>query len=259
MSFVGTQFEYNGISSDTMGVMLVSINTGFLQRNFGLQKTINREKLRHKDLSIHYNSEKQTYPIPITICKINGHEPWTDDEWMQVSQWLFPDDQFHEFISEDHQDLIYMLQFTKGSFSDNYNNEGYIELESEMQYPYLLSQLMLSEYDLTDNNTTTIIEIENRANAVDYYYPIIQFETQDITNLKIKNLTVGGEETIFNNLTANEILSVDNENQQIESSTGDERVSNFNFVFTRLTFGINRLEVTGKGVLKIRCQFPIML
>jgi hypothetical protein len=88
---------------------------------------------------------------------------------------------------------------------------------------------------------------------------MFQFETSTNTSLKIKNLTVSGEETIFNNLQTTEILCVDNENQKIESSTGQERISNFNFVFLRLSKGINRLQITGKGYLQFRCQFPVML
>jgi hypothetical protein len=262
MSFIGTNFEFNNQNSSDFGISLVHIETDFLKNNFGVQKTINSEKIRYKDMPILYNVERNSYTISITIAKINPNDmTWSLEDRLAISQWLFVDDnQFHDFVSEDYPDLVFSLQFISGNFNDNYLNQGYVELEAQTQYPYLHTRPSILEYDLTDNTTTTIIEIENPSNIIDYYYPIFEFTVSNGTTLKIKNLTVGGEETIFNNnLTINEVLSVDNANQRIISNTGDERISDFNFVFLRLIKGINRLEITGQGTLLLKTCFPIMI
>jgi hypothetical protein len=260
--FVGTKFKFNNQSSEEFGVSLVRIDSGMLNRPLGLKRTINKEKIRYKDTPFYFGSDKETYQIDITIAKINyGDTVWTQEDRLSISRWLFTsDNQFHEFESEDNPEILYFLQFIDAEYNHNYNDEGYLVLKAEMKFPYPLTRPTYINYDLSDNTTTTIIEIENRSNVVEYYYPLIEIELKgDSTSFKIKNLSANGEETIFNNLTQNEILNVDNENQQIISSTGNERVSNFNFIFTRLNYGLNRLEITGKCNLTFKCSFPVML
>jgi hypothetical protein len=185
---------------------------------------------------------------------------WTEEERMKIAQWLFtPDNQFHNFVSEDYN-LVFSLQFTDGQNFDNYNNQGYVTFQAEMQHPYPFTIPAEQFEDLSDNDATTIIEVENKSNVVEYYNPLIQFELVGDTNtFKIKNLTVSGEETIFTNLTPLDTVNVDCLTQRIESVSGNNYIDNFNFVFPRLVYGVNRLEITGKCYLTIKTSFPIII
>lgn len=261
MSFIETKFTYNGQSSEDFDVALVQIDTGMLQRTFGIKRSINKEKIKNRDVPYYYGSEKETYTIPITIAKISGKTKWTYEERVKIARWLFPgDDQFHEFTTEEYPQLIFYFQFTEAENFDNYNNEGYITLQAEMSSPYAYSPILTEYYDLSDNQTSTIIEVENMSNVVDYYYPYIQFTLgTNTTSFKIKNHSVMGEVFEFTNLTQGETITVDNANHQIISSTDNERISDFNFGFLRLSYGINRLEIFGKCTLEIKKQFPMMI
>jgi phage-related protein len=57
-----------------------------------------------------------------------------------------------------------------------------------------------------------------------------------------------------------ETITVDNKNQIITSSRGDDfsriRFNNFNLNWARLVRGMNNLQITGNGVLKMTCSFP---
>ena len=262
MSFINTRFEFNGQSSDDFGISLVHIETDMLKRNFGIQRTINSEKIRYRDTPIYFNTERVTYPISITIAKINPDDTvWSLEDRLAITQWLIPNDnQYHDFISEDHPDLLFSLQFTKGEFSDDYNNRGFVTLEAQMQHPYVHTLPAELDFDLSDNTTTTIIEVDNMSNVVEFYKPMIQFQlVGDTTTFKIKNLTVAGEESTFQNLTLLDAINVDSATQRIESQSGNSYLNNFNFKFPRLIYGTNRLEITGKCYLTIKTSFPIML
>lgn len=262
MPFIGTQFKFNGKNSSDFGISLVRIDSGLLTRPFAIKRTINKEKIKYKDTPYYFGSEKETSQIQITIAKIDyGNTVWSIEDRQDISRWLFTsDDQFHEFESEDNPDILYYIQFVDAEFSDNFSNEGYVTLTAEMKHPYPMTRPSYITYDLSDNETTTIIEVENRSNVVEYYKPIMEIELQGDTNtFKAKNLSIMGEETIFQNLTQGETLCVDNENEEILSSTGNERITNFNFIFTKLCYGINRIEITGKCILTFKCSFPIMI
>jgi phage-related protein len=258
LSFINTDFSFNGTWASDMGVSLISIDRGWLKRKFGVKKSINKEKIRDRDIPIYYNSEKQTDTISITIAKINiGDTVYEQEEWEQIAQWLFAEG-YHEFISEDYPDRILYLQFIEGEFNDNWKNEGYIELQADSLFPYYLTPVQTRTFDLSSNNSSSVVKYYNPSNVDRFYKPLIKIETMSKT-IKIKNIDINNEETIFSDLTIGEIITIDSETLQIQSDTGNERISNFNFVYPRLTQGLNRLEITGKCKITITSQFPIIM
>jgi hypothetical protein len=261
LSFTGTKFNFSGRSSDEFGISLVSMDT-MIKRPFGMKRTINKEKIRHRDTPYYFESDKETYSLNIVISKIDDNNTvWTQEDKLNISRWLFTSDgQYHEFESEDNSNVLYFLQFTDSTLNSTRTDEAFIELTAEMKFPFAVTIPTYQTFDLSDNTTTTIIEIENKSNAVEYYNPLIECELKgDSTGFKIKNLSFNGEEMSFTNLNQNEILCIDTENQQILSNTGNQRIDKFNFVFTKLVYGINRLEITGKCILTFKCSFPIMV
>jgi phage-related protein len=163
-------------------------------------------------------------------------------------------------LRPDFPNRIFYLQFVKGDFNENYNMEGYLELEAEMLFPFTLTPIQQRPFDLSTNNTSTTVKYFNPSNVDKYYKPLIKIELiGNTTQVRIKNLNVNNEEMILSNLTVGETITIDSETQQIESSTGNERISHFNFVYPRLIQGINKLEITGRCKITIISQFPMMI
>lgn len=139
-------------------------------------------------------------------------------------------------------------------------NKGYMEVTFKTSSPYAWTPIYVDEFNLSDNNTTKIIEMENISNVVKTYSPKIEIQLLNgATGVTLKNLSNGGKEFKFEGLYPNERVSIDNENHFILS---DKPFSNpfakFNGNFLELVYGVNQIEVTGKCKIWTKMQFPIL-
>jgi Phage-related protein len=104
----------------------------------------------------------------------------------------------------------------------------------------------------------------NDSGNMDYLRPIIEITPTNITqNFSITNNSDNGRVFQFNFVSpfpnGSEIITVDNQNQIITSSLGNDfsrrRFTQFNMNFLRFIRGANHLRITGNGNLKIRYVF----
>jgi hypothetical protein len=260
MSFVQTGFSWNSKSNEEVGVMLVHEDSSSIKQAFGITSKQVREKIRYRDIPVSYGVEKETSTMPISITKIDGSE-FTYEDRVELARFFRPDNNFHEFWSYDYGDRhIFYLYFNSGSFENFFSDKGIITLEAEMLAPYAFSPVSHEVYDLFNNTTSTIIEVENKSNVIEFYYPKIEFTLLDTaTSFKIINHTNGGQVFEFTGLQTGETVSIDNLARRIKSSTGLPRLSDFNKNWFNLWYGVNTIEVFGKCILEIKSQFPMMI
>ena len=115
--------------------------------------------------------------------------------------------------------------------------QGYITLTMECNSPYAYSPSYIYTWDYS-NCKSNIIEIENLSNVKKYYYPEIEIEMVDDTNVEIKNLSNAGEVFKIGILKQGEIIYIDNNMQRIESNLSNTyRLGNFNKNWLRLVKG----------------------
>lgn len=126
-------------------------------------------------------------------------------------------------------------------------------VECDSPYAYLPPQSF--EYNI---DGTARIRFFNDSGHNGYYMPKLEI-SPTTRNFKIKNITDGNREFAFTNIpTSVSTIDVDNEYEII--SFRDEEINPylyFNYKFLRLVRGVNELQITGKGKLKILCEFPV--
>lgn len=247
-----------------MGVILVREGNSVKQQ-FLVSSDLITEKTKYRDVPFVYGIDRKVKSFPITIAKVDENNDiveLTYDDRVDISRWLCPDDNFHEFITEDFPEVVAYVYFNQGEFNNISLNKGYITLNATLNAPYVFSPMTYSEWDLSDNTTSTFIDLANKSNILSHYTPnVLEFTLVGTnTNFKLINHSNGGKVFEFTGLTPLETVSI-NSNQHILSSTGNERITNFNFGFDaiELVYGINRIEVFGKCILKIKQQFPMTI
>lgn len=263
MGFISSNFTYNNISSQEMGVILIRDDeSGSTTQIFSPTKTLFKDKSRHSDNISYYGAEKQTLTISLKIVKTDIESEFSYEDRLNIMEWLCPDDEFHEFTSEDFQDLVFSFQFNKSSFQSFVVGAGILTIEGESNLPYAMSEVIYTEIDLSTNTTSQHIQLMNNSNIYKSYTPqTIEFSlVGSQTSFKIINRSNGDRVFEFTGLTALETVSV-NSKKQIISSTGNERISKFNFGFNAivLTERVNDIEVFGKCILRIVQQFPMQI
>lgn len=260
-------FIFDGVKSIDMGIYLIRVSSGMIQSPFFGGLSIEEERAKNKIVPYHYGVSKE--PIEFTILISPIEKEWTPQLRNKVGRWLIQD-KYKPFQTGDDMGKIYYAICTEAPNFELAMNLGYLELTFRTNSPYAWTMPYIESFNLLNNNTTTIIEIENKSNVLSYFYPKMEISLLQLngnaTNtkqIKIKNLSDGGREFILginNDLVGNEVIGIDNENGIIK--TGNQIHNNvftkFNRKWLRFVYGVNRLEVTGKCQLSIKNQFPIL-
>lgn len=260
-------FIFDGVKSSDMGIHLIRMESGMIPSPFFGGLNIEDERVKNKIVPYHYGVSKE--PIEFTIQVSPLEREWTPQLRNKVGRWLVQD-RYKPFQTADDMGKIYYAICTEAPNFELASNRGYLELTFKTNSPYVWTIPYIESFNLLNNNTTTIIEIENNSNVLEYFYPKMEISLLQLngsaTNtkqVKIKNLSDGGREFILgikNNLVGNEVIGIDCENEIIKTANPihSNVFSKFNRNWLRLVYGVNRLEVTGKCQLGFKSQFPIL-
>ena len=91
-----------------------------------------------------------------------------------------------------------------------------------------------------------------------YYYPEIEIEMPTGGDFSIINDTDGGRISGFSSVPESVTkIHVDNDHCLITNNQDLNIYPYFNMKFFRLKRGYNNLRVTGNGVLRLICEFPV--
>ena len=134
--------------------------------------------------------------------------------------------------------------------------QGYVDIVMENIDAYTYSPIYETEiydYTLNTSNGTELLLI-NYGDTI--CLPTIYVQIISGNSFSIINYSNGGQELKFNDLVVNEELTIDCENEEIETDLPlTYRYDNHNGVFLELIRGNNYLKVFGNIKLKFKMQF----
>ncbi len=255
---INTTFMFDGQKSTDYGLHNVTIDTGLRSVPMVGGKDILEDKVR--DRRNPYYQGVQHQPMQFTLYFSLLDERMTREKKNEILRWLFKDD-YREFrTTDDISKCLYVIATNQIDFETADSELGYFRVDFRASTSHWISSPYIRTYDLSDNETSTIIEYENLSNVGTYYSPEIEFElVSDSKSITLINLDDGGREFTFTDLWEKEKIYVDNDMQTIISDNlaFPSRLNNFNKKWLRLRYGINRIEVIGKCKLEIRSVFPV--
>lgn len=250
-------FIFNGINSIDMGLHVVRMDTGLITTPYYSGAEIVEEKVFRRHIPYFFGVDRRPLEFKLQFSLLEGE--WTTKKRYEIARWLFHDD-YKLFQSTDDISKHYYVIFTDEGELNLASTKGYVELTCRCDAPWAWSPIYINSFDLLENNTNTVIELENKSNLSGYYYPKIEIQMGESTGISLKNLSDNGRIFSFSNLENNEIISIDNDKKIIKSDfIGMYRYNNFNKNWLRLVYGINRLEVTGKCIIQTKMQFPLIV
>ena len=255
-------FIFDGIKSSDMGLYNVRVEqSGFIETPYWGGADIEEEYHKGKVTPYFYGIKRE--PIEFTVQfaladKYMQSEEWTSQKRNKIAKWLLHNTYKPFQTCDDLGKIYYVICISEGNLN-LINTKGYVELTFRCNSSFAWTPIYIENFDLSNNTTTQIIELENRSNVLKYYKPKIEIElVNNNTDVSLKNLSNGGEIFSFTGLKPNEIISIDNENEFIKSNNQlSNPFSKFNRKWLKLVYGVNRLEVTGQCKLWIKSCFPI--
>ena len=255
--FTNTTFKFNDKVSSEFGLYLASLDTSTKNAPFAVERTINEEKVRNNPIPFFFGIDENPLYFKLTMYR---EEEWDYDTKVEIVRWLFQDE-YKQFISEDHSQIIYNCIIVDDPEKILVGNvQRLIELTFRCDSPWAWSPVLSTNYDLSNNTTTQTITMVNKSNIVKYYYPEIWIESLEGGIISLQNYSDGGREFRFSNLQVNETIYVHNQLKQIETDVPSiYRLKDFNRNWLRLNYGINNIVVTGKCLIKTQMQYPIAI
>jgi phage-related protein len=240
-------FTKNGIYSEDMGVISCSLSSGMYEESLGANRNIVEQQNSFTDRRYFKRVSLDPIEFEMTIALMDD----TDESQIDyICEWLL-NDYYEELYFEDEVDKIYYcIPTSQPTITHNGMNQGYITIHMRCFDGYLYSQEITKTFDLSTNPTegTTITLLNDGHVEVS---PLVTITMND-TSVKIINQTTN-ESTEFSQLLSGEIITLDNENEEIATNqVGMYRFENHNDVFIRILPSSTQFKVTGKCTLTFK-------
>lgn len=250
-------FIFNGIHSADMEQYLVRTKSGAIPSPYFGGQNIQESYLKGKLTPYHFNTTLN--PIKFTIEISPLEKEWTPQRKNELGKWLLHDT-YKSFQTADDLGKYYYAIVTGMPQFELYGNKGFIPITFRTNSAFAWSPIYIEHFDLSENIESQIITLNNLSNINKKYRPKFEFKLiGGETNVKFKNLSNNGQITEFSDLLTTETISIDFENEIIESSLlMSNPFSKFNKNWLELVYGVNQIEVNGKIKLWVKSQFPIL-
>lgn len=250
-------FHYDGLSSTLFGLQNVRTDNGLFEETFLPTRKITKDKVNGRDKSYHLDDQLEDLTFSLSFLL---PDRYTQEEERSIKTWLFQD-YYKEFYFDDFPDKIFYVMYS-GNSKINHNGlgQGYITIEMESNSPYAYSPVYDTYGKIIVNDSVDGVKfsIDNGGDFVLYPEMWITTKDTDYSTVKIVN-KLNGEEFIFNDLTANETIYINNAEEEIETTLPlTFRFDNFNNNWLRLEKGMNTLQLYGNFDVQFRYQFTYL-
>lgn len=250
-------FTYDGVSSQDFGILNVHLNSGMYDENFLPEREVVTTKVKGRNDPYFNSVEYSPLVFELTFA---FEDVWDDAKIKNVSSWLCKDF-YKELYFSDYPDRRFYAMY-KGNprLIHNGAKQGYIVLTFETSSPFAFSPVYTSSvYDYTGNPVggTDLVYTNNGdlPNKPTMIVEIISGSTFTITNN-----SNGGNKISFTGLSIGEILTIDNLEEEIETSLiNTYRYDNMSTdsVFLNFLVGNNNLKILGNIKLQFKSEFII--
>lgn len=252
-------FIFNGVKSSDMDQYIVRMDSGGVQSPFFGGQDIEEEYVGSRITPYHFGTTKR--PIEFTVQISPLDKEWTPQRKSEIGRWLIHDT-YKEFQTADDMGKYYYAIVIEAPNFELYSNKGFIPITFRTSSPYAWSPVYVDSFDIS-MMSGNVIELSNLSNINVNYKPTIEIEfsgKEGELSATLRNLSNGGKEFKLTKRYKSEVVSIDNENEEMVSNRQlSNPFSGFNGDWFELVYGINRIEVLG-DVKRVRTKmrFPII-
>lgn len=246
-------FIFDGQQSSDFGIINININSGMQSEPFVADEEIQEVYIRGNDRPYYQGTTKKPLQFPVSFA---FEDTWDTEKIRSVARWLTNHNYYKPLqFSYDLERVFYCKFVDSAELIHNCLSQGYITLTARCDSPYSYSQYYEQIVDCSSNTVGgTDFTFINQGDLE--CKPLLYVEVVSGASFSIINSSDGGETLSFTGLATNELLTIDNENEDIETNIAlTYRYSNHNGVFLSLPYGYNYLKIFGNVKLKFKYQF----
>lgn len=260
MSFYGSSFSFNGISCEEFGYMLYDFHTTEQgASSFASGTKIHEDRVPNRIRSIYYATTEES-PLEFTLIfganehAANAGEPIDRQEMEVAAHWLMNLDGY-KWLIIDQPDLYgirYRCIITDLKMLEYAGNKWAFSCKVHCDSPYAYTMPQTFSYQF---HGTTHVNLHSRSTVNQPYYPEIELTMSQGQSCSIG---IGDMVMTFQNVpNTPETFMINCETGIVSSVTGTNPYQYFNFVYPSLRPGLNKIVLTGEGIVKLTCSFPV--
>lgn len=242
MTFYGKSFIFDGIPSENYGLYVVNFKSGEIDSPGGSGIEIYKTEIYRRPVPFMYGvSQRPVLEFPITI---GSPEYLSGADRSIIQSWLFGQSEYKklQIVQCDLDTSYFNCLLTNPTIKYVGNLAIAWECTVVCDRPWAIEYPKTSSLPISGN-----YNYFNKSANADYTYPSLTFTLSSIGDFfQIVNLDDVNRTFLFDDLTASESITVDNDRKIITSSLGLYRIDKFNLNWLRLKKGLNRLVITGQ-------------
>lgn len=153
------------------------------------------------------------------------------------------------------ENLYYMVRITDAEVEESAGKIVGIRfpMECDSQFAWIDDEYA----DVTTANDVILKINNNSDNRYDYLKPIIEITSDNlITDFSITNLSDDNRITHIDEIKAGETITIDSTLSKITSSMNSNYSETFNYIFPRLIYGENEIQVSHPVTIDIKMKLP---
>ena len=241
MAFYGKSFIFDGIPSETYGLFVANFEQSVVESPGGGDVDIYKTSIYRRPVPFTYGtSQRPVLEFPLTFASENFIDA---GDRSRIQSWLFGQSSYKKLqITQCDLDTAYFNCFLTspsvkyvGNMAVAWDCKVVCDAPWAWEYPKTVSL-----------GTSGTYSYYNKSANSDYTYPLLVFTISNVgDSFQIINLDDGNRTFLFDNLLANEVITVDNDRKIITSSLPGYKISKFNLKWLRLKKGMNRLVLSG--------------
>ena len=250
MSFYGNSFTYNGIPSELYDLRIfgfdITSTSSPSDSPAGGDVNIIEQWITRKDKPYYYG---RTYSTPLEFdFTVGSFNSIPSDTRSAIEGWLIGQMNYQplQIIQDDLMNTVFNVIFSKAtnSYVGNVNYSLNLHARCDRPWGIYYPPLVTKTY-----NTNPILDeftYYNGSDNSDYNHPQLVITMNNYGgNFTLFNRNDNNRQFIFTGLSANEVITIDNDKEILSSSLGYLRMGNFNKNFFRLLQGNNILNLSG--------------
>ncbi|ARF70782.1 hypothetical protein B7C51_25260 (plasmid) [Paenibacillus larvae subsp. pulvifaciens] len=244
-----TDFCYNGRYSTDFGIYNVSISGGMFDEPFAAKRSIVETKISGRDKPNFHGIDLEPKEFKLNFA---FEHTWDNKKIAEVVRWLSQSYYKPLYFANNVSKTFYCIMTDEPRLLHNGLKQGYVTLTMRCNSSFIYSPVFEDGWYKSKDDERTSLYILNKGTEVCEPKVIIK----KINNGDFSIINYNGDEFKFEKLVDDEIVVVDCERQDIETSLPNMyRYDNFNHKYLSLAYGKNKLIMLGEAKVKFTYQF----
>ncbi|WP_101773519.1 phage tail domain-containing protein [Peptostreptococcus faecalis] len=258
MVFHSDRFIFDGVNSESIGIMLVTVGENDVLMDYGIPFEYKlKVESSFGDNPFYTKEESPPEPITLDFCLTENRQAikWSDELEKEIINWL-TQDKFCEFISYDNPELVYYFRATKVTKKMTHQKKGILSVTFQPYYKHPVKKIrkdLLVEGERFTN-------INNECISREYVYPMLEIEANASGNVEILNESIeDSEPLVVKGLEDGEKIFIDNQLFIVIDENDENKFHKVNRHWLKLKKGTNKIKINGNVNIKIKCNLEIKI